>query len=429
MNQLVLLIVAALGFLAFLKKKYVAFLLAASFLAFNGFGFLGRSLERTSLDAYIFMCVSILFYQLITQRRGVKHVIGTSIIYLLVWISIRAFFSVLLGEEGFVYSIKVLRTDFFLVSFFVFAQIKDKDILMFLKYLNIIFIVVGTFFLINVMQWLITGRSSIQGQMGYNTVLGLAAPMLIYHFLMYRTNKTTFAQFLLVLLYILFVASSFSRGIIIAVAVAIAFYFVFILKTRRAVFFVVVLIPLFLFLFSFIDRNKSERVSEMTTLEEIQYATSLNSYSDFEFGSFGLRLSMVWERASYLNKHPGNLIFGVGAIHEDSPNNYFNFVVGSHKTIDGIRKKQMIDTTDVAVLSHWFRYGSIWLLLFVHFIFVSFKELKRRRCNMLALCAELILIVACVAGLSNDFFSELPMMFMPLLFLSRAYPRKQETVG
>lgn len=421
MVQFVLLLLALLGVNLFLTKKYVPFLLVATFIVFNGFGLLGPSTERTNLDAYTFMSFAILGIQVLgnsirKNKCEEKKKVGGAIILLLVYISLRTLISVLIGEETALYSLKVVRTDFFWLSFFLFMQIDNVSMQKYLQKLYIIFSVVGVIYVISFLSWIRT--TGDEEMINLNAIITMSAPLLL---LMLFEESTKKYKLLYIVLFSVFLLASFSRGVLLAFGVAIGYYYIIIQKKKHALLSLFLILPLFYLLFSIVDRNKASNVSNMSTMEEIQYASSLDSYQDFQFGSFGLRIAMIWERADYLIEQPGELWWGIGSIHEDSPNNKFSFMVGSYKTIDNNRSRQMIDTDDVAILSHWFRYGTIWLILFVYFLVVSFKECKKHRKRPYVIVAELTLIIACIASFSNDFFSELHFMFLPLLLLSRIY--------
>ena len=420
MGAIVLFLLALIGVFCFFNKKYVAFLLIATFISFNGFSTLGLSTERTNLDAFIIMNLAILAVQLVTSKSSGsykrKSKIGKAIIILLIYTTIRTFIAIVLGEETVAYSIKVLRTDFFRLSFFVFSQIDNTDIKKFFKALLTLAIIVGIFYGISLIEWLASGQTT--KLVNRTAIFALSAPLL---YLLYVEKIVDKNRYILVGVFVVLLMMTFSRGLFMAVGASLVYY-LFIFKRKKNVLLpAIVFLPLFLYLFSVLDKNKATEMSGMSTAEEIQYAMNLSSYDDFQgAASFGNRFAMVWEKSLYLSEHPSSLVWGVGPIHEDSPNNRFQFLVGTYKTIDGVRSKQQIDTDDVAMLSHVFRYGIVWLFLFLYFIVISFKTLKRNREKPFVIAAELMLLTLCLVGFSNDFFSELPMMLMPLILLSRA---------
>lgn len=419
MAQIICFFLSLLGILLFRHKKYVSFLLLATFLVYDGFGLLGQTIGRTGVDAYTYMCIALLFLKIVDKKYviNIKEIdrIGLSILLILAYSAIRSLFSILLAEESLLYSIKVFRTDLFFLSYFLFVEIDNQDIKSFWYVLTKLIIVVGIIYFLSFILWLSSGQA--ESMVNYTVMLALSAPLLS---LLIFDVKDIKYRYLIIGLYIVFLLSTFSRGLLLATGVAMGYYYIFIKKSRKILIPMLLSFSIFYFLFSLVDSNKSENVSKMSTTEEITNALSFDSYDDFQWGSFGLRFAMVWERGDYLIEHPKDLLFGVGSIHEESPNNKFNFMVGSHKTVDEERSRQMIDTTDVAILSHLFRYGIVWLALFLYFLKTSFSELKKRREYPYVITATLTLIVACVASFSNDFFSELPLMFVPLILLSRS---------
>lgn len=425
MAQLVLFVLALLGVFLFLHRKYVPFLLLSTFIAFDGFGLIGDSIGRTGLDAFTLMNISILLIQKYYFKSEVlmcgNDRIACAIKWLLLYILLRTLVSVLLSEESLVYSFKVFRTELFILSYFVFIQIDNQTFYDFFSTLLKVICVVGAIYLISFLLWMSSGLSS--EMFNHTAMLALSAPLLFYAIFDYQNERLKLA---FIIIYSIFLLSTFSRGVLLATGVAFGYYFYKIHNARRVFLPMLLLLPLFYFLFSMVDKSKSENVSEMSTVEEITNALTLDSFDEFEFGSFGLRFAMVWERIDYAIDHPKVILFGIGSVHEDSPNNKFDFMVGSHKMQDGERSVQMIDSNDVAFLSHWFRYGIVWLALFVYYLKVSFSELSKRREYPFIITATLTLIVICVAGFSNDFFSELGMIFVPILLLSRVYQVQPE---
>lgn len=428
MAQLVLFILAFLGIILFLQRKIVPFLLLSTYIAFDGFGTLGDGIGRTGLDAFILMNIGILFIQKYVQKSIVLYDednrIARAVILILIYLLIRTFASVMLSEETLVYSFKVFRAELFILSYFVFIQIGNADFKKYFSYLLKIICVIGGVYLFSFLLWMSSGQSS--EMFNHTAMLALSAPLLFYVFFDGYDERH---RILCIVIYSIFLLSTFSRGLLLATGVAFGYFIFRIRKLNKAILPIIVLLPFFYFLFSIVDRSKSENVSELSTAEEISNALTLDSFDEFEFGSFGLRFAMVWERIDYAMDKPKVIIFGIGSIHEDSPNNHLDFMVGSHKQQDGIRSMQMIDSNDVAILSHWFRYGIVWLALFVYFLKVCFSEMKKRRETPFVITATLTLIVICVAGFSNDYFSELPMMFVPLLLLSRIYQVPLEEIS
>lgn len=418
MAQLVLFLLAFLGVFLFLFRKYVPFLLVSTFIAFDGFGVIGDNIGRTGLDAFTLMTIGILAIQKYYLKAEIlnngNNRIARAIKWLLLYILLRTIVSILLSEESLVYSFKVFRTELFILSYFVFIQIDNQNFYNFFSNLLEIICVVGAIYLISFLFWLNSGLSS--EMINYTAMLALSAPLLFFAIFDFQDERFKLAY---IIMYSVFLLSTFSRGVLLATGVAFGYYFYKIRNAKRVFLPMLLLLPLFYLLFSVVDKSKSENVSDLSTVEEISNALTLDSYDEFEFGSFGLRFALVWERIDYAIENPKVILFGIGSIHEDSPNNKFDFMVGSHKTQNGERSVQMIDSNDVAFLSHWFRYGIVWLFLFVYFLKVSFSELNKRLEYPFVITATLTLVVICVASFSNDFFSELAMIFVPLLLLSR----------
>ncbi len=407
-------ILAIIGCLQFLSGKHVGFLIILVLLAFDFFGIFGTN--DYSTDAMVIMNLFILGKQVITGKHPFtikRDPVGKSILLLLLWVIIRYVASTLLQEETAMYGLKVLRNDFFIVSYFVLRQINFESYSKFFKVLIPITIVLGFVGLI---------YSIINGFDGFvyerKTIIALSMPLLFA-----LVTKDILPRFhvLLIALFVVFIAMTLARGIFLATCVSIAFYYLFVKKVSVSVILLVIpVVVVLLFLFSSMENSKSEGGSESIT-QELSEAKDLGSYDSFQGGSFLLRFALTWERGDYLINHPNALIFGVGTIHEDSPNNNFTFGIGSYKTTDDFRSKQMIDTEDVALITHWLRYGSVYLILFFWFLKVSFKKAWQLRDFKYMLPLLMLLISMCISMVSVDFFSRANRFIIALIMLSMTY--------
>lgn len=407
-------LLAFIGYFLFLNGKHVAFLTILVVLTFDFFGAFGAN--DYSADAMVIMIVLIIGSQLLSGKHPLSvkgDSIGRIILILLLWIIIRYVFSIFLNEETPIYGLKVIRHDLFLLSYFVLRQIRIERYSSFFKILIIVTIVVGFVGLVN---------SIINGFDGFvyerKTIITLTLPLL---FALVTKDLSPRFRVPLIVLFVVFIAMTLARGIFLATCLSIAFYYIFVKRISLGT--VLLIVPAALaviFLFSNMESSKSEGGSESIT-QELADARNLGSYDSFSGGSFVLRFAMVWERGDYLLNHPQDLLFGVGAIHEDSNNNKFMFGIGSYKTIDEVRSKQMIDTEDVAFLSHWMRYGIVYLIIFLWFLVLSFKRVWKLKANLYMMPLFMLLISMCISVVSVDFFSRANRFIIALMMLSMTY--------
>lgn len=414
MMAILALLLALVGVVFFLKGWYVGFLVIYTLLTFDFFETLG--VNDYSTDAMVIMVLIILGIETLLGKHPIRlhnDPIAKVIILLLTWYIIRYIGSVILHEETALYGLKVIRHDFFLLSYFVFRQIRIDNFTRYFKFLIPVVIIIG---FIGLVSSFIDGFDGNVFQR--KTIITLAIPLL---FALLTKNLTSHFQIAIIALLFIFIAITLARGIFIAVCVSIAFYYLFIKKISAKYYILLVpLIALFFVVYSSMESSKTESGAGSVS-EELAEVRDLSSYESFSGGSFILRFAMFWERGDYMINHPKELIFGAGTIHEDSPNNKFTFGIGSFKTIDDIRSKQMIDTDDVAILAHWIRYGSIYLILFIYFLKVCFKRSWNFRENRYMAPLVMLLITMCFSMLSVDSFSRANRFCIALMLLSMIF--------
>ena len=99
--------------------------------------------------------------------------------------------------------------------------------------------------------------------------------------------------------------------------------------------------------------------------------------------TFMFRIALCAERVDYILKHPDNLIMGVGAMHEESKNNKFTFMVGTnYKASDGSNYKGQLQTGDTSWGPIIIRYGLCGVIItlgtLIYSICVFFKNKKNK---------------------------------------------------
>lgn len=409
-------IFAIIGFLLFTRGKHLGFLIILVVLAFDFFGLLGMN-GNSSNDALVVMVILILLTQLLAGQHPFstkEDPIGRLIILLLLWFVIRYIISVLLKEETALYGLKVLKNDLFLLSYFVLRQIRVERYTTLFKTLIPVTIVIGIVGLVT---------SILHGFDGFvyerKTLIALTMPLL---FSITTKDLKIPGRIIIITLFLLFIAMTLARGIFLATCASLVLYFYVIKKVSVGKFLLILpLAILFYFIYSNMEESKTDTTGGSDAFKELAEAREMESFDSFEGGSFLLRFAMTWERGDYLFDHPKALLFGVGTIHEDSPNNRFSFGIGSFKTMDEIRSRQMIDTDDVAFLAHWMRYGTVYLILFFVFLFVCYKTLWKLRQYKYMVPLLMLLTSMCISVITVDFFSRAYRFIIALMMLSMTY--------
>lgn len=415
---ILLVIIAIISVASFLNRKYVLFLFSSLLLVYNGFGVLGDGSGYFSIDLMVVSTIIILILQSINGKRVLdvrNDKVGKIIIFILIYEAIRSLCSPLLGEDTLSYSLKVYRRDLIFLFYFLFRQVPFTSYSKFLKLSLPFLMVAGIVFIDSVFTHLLTSNEFF-----YRTaMMGIALPVITSLFWDVKNVKF---RILIILFWILVIFATEARGYFVAIIASLSFYYIFVNRKFKLIIPLVAFVIVSTTALRYMDSHKQSSMESNSLAEELATARSLGSYRDFSVGSFALRVALTFERADYLFDHPQKLLFGVGAIHEDSPNNRFSFYVGSFKTdSDDYRSRQMIDTEDVAFVSHWFRYGCVYLVLIFAFIISVIRRCVRYRNIQLMPTTLVTVLAAVISAVSCDFFSNGQRFFMIILLIGISY--------
>ena len=163
------------------------------------------------------------------------------------------------------------------------------------------------------------------------------------------------------------------RGAIIMIAVMSAVYLLY-YGSKKAIIYLAISVGVYFAVIApmFEYRDESSGTG-MSTFEEIKIVlTNPNDvYSNFETegsGNFLFRVAMVQERIDYLLRNPQYIPFGVGTIHEESPNQKHYFLLGTEN--DNYEYgKGMLHSVDVELVTIICLYGFIGLVLYILFFY------------------------------------------------------------
>ena len=378
-------------------------------------------------DLAIVMVVAAILFDL-SQGKKVFSLKGDSvgkiIVILLIYYLIAVVWTVIQGLETLVDALKVYRRDLFYLYYFVFKTLSVTDLKKLYKPLLVLTVIGGVLYYLQfagicVLTDIDKSTEVAKGGFAkYQNIPMLGIPFMIYFIV--RKEETSFWA---LLFWVGFQIVPMSRGGIIAAVIALTYY-VIVSGRNRAYkhLFVKVLALVLLFspilLFRFIKDN-----DRGTAAQDIKSAYSITDFSDFNYsdgGTFTFRIALALERINYMWENKETIPMGVGVIHEQSPNNVFDFYIGTDFiTSDGEFKRQSIDTEDIAYISHLFRYGVIYLILFIIFIRVAFILLRADiKDNAISAVGFIMFLILVINSLTSDCFSFMRLMFVPLLCMA-----------
>ena len=292
--------------------------------------------------------------------------------------------TMILGAEDFLYGLKVIRIPLTLISFYVLRVIPFKDIKKFLTLGYIILIIQGVLYYLQFIGiHLLAGFNSTSVER-YGLAFALNSPTFLYLYIFYvlaDNDLSSRQKYLLFLFLIGIVLLRYVRAGIFALAISTVLYLVISKKSKETIIIGVImalLSPIILNTLSSKESlgGKSSSGDLQNIIENIGSPTSIDPLA----GSMSFRISMLIERGFYLLDNPQYSLFGVGTIHEDSPNCYkrFDFSIGTRNE----RKqggKCMIESGDITWVPILLRYGFVGTLFHISLFFILFFNSYKRK--------------------------------------------------
>lgn len=401
-------------------RKYTEFIVSSFAICSNVFGILPNPDPLKVTDFFTL----IIFFCFVRDGFKIRNdKIGRILLIIFLYELIIGCISIATGTESLTYSIMVLRFEIYYFIYFIFKRIPYKFIEKSFRILYILTIITGIFYYLQFVG--ITGilqiNTDIDSEAIYNRINNkplLASIMFFYTVFSKRKIKY---RWIMALFFCGMIILSQNRGEIIAtifsVLIAIVFFGYSNLIKKLIVpglLFSILFVPVIAYRFSSQGSVGIGATSEIfTSMDILANNTAMNfgSRNDviYNEGTAVYRALVAKERIDYLSQSTYYTLLGTGTIHEYSKNGRkLNFYYGN------INRGEVtnIDTTDIAFLSHVFRYGLIYLFLYFIFIYFSFKHLWENKKNEFALCCLLVLICKIIQIPSGDYFSGINNMFL-----------------
>lgn len=414
--------------IAFTKGSYKKFIITTFLIASNGIGILPEPLPLKTNDLFFVLCGYTLLYRRKSQQPSNKV---SLLLKIIIWYYIfNCAWTIFLGIETVIYSLMVLRLELYLLIFFVFRSIPFKDVESAFEKIFYLSVIGGIFYYLQFVgvSGILQHNSDIS--MGIYSRLNnipIYTDIMIYYLLI--TNQKIKYKYLYLLFFVSMVILSQNRGQLLTVCLCTIFILFYKRQTKRifavlsisavAVYF---FLPVILYRFSSEGSTGEGIVEEMGTAYEIFIKNRNLNYGEgasviYSEGTGIYRTLLIKEKFDYMFQRPLNLFCGIGSIHEMSQSCIkLPFVMGNLWENGKIKK---IDTSDVAFLSHFVRYGMIYLILFLTFIKASLTSLWSNRNHELFMCCFVFLLDRCLQSFNGDYFTGISFMFIPLLLISQ----------
>lgn len=173
------------------------------------------------------------------------------------------------------------------------------------------------------------------------------------------------------------------------------------------------------------ERSSSGDEAGITEVPVFEYLESGDYRGLAQQNTFMFRIALTAERFEYLIDHPESTLFGVGAMHEETAQKKFDFIVGTAGTLNGRPIKGQLNSIDVTWGPLLIRYGIMGLILHLFIIFWMVIKFYKKRENPIMMLGFLTYISALAQSFSSGgtFFL---FGIMTMMFFLIAYDKKIE---
>lgn len=411
----------------YIRKKYSLFIWGLTLLLTNIYYFVPSSpiFNYLATAVVLIICtLELLFYNHnFLYRKNDK--IGNVILLLLLLFLLNCIITIILKRETTISALKVLYNSLFFFSYFIFRKLDLKHWNASLKYILPCSIIGGIFYYLQFFGIHILSGIVNEGEFGQVTHRYMNYPAFTYLFLFYYVFANVKYKYILLFFFIPFIVLPMSRGSMLGFVITVFIFLYLKGKLTRSLF--KIAIPIFFAILIFLPVIKERFVGKNNKVsfgDEITNILTWKSYTDYngsESDTYAFRIALMWERFDYMFKHPLTILLGNGSVYENSKacTSLFDFYIGSWSVDkDGNDFIRQIESTDVAFITHFFRYGILYIVLMVLYLKFCFKRFNAIQ-NIWADVALLFLlfsIIKCTA--SSPFYDFAIHRMFPLLLFS-----------
>lgn len=381
---MVLLLIYLLSYIFYYSNKKAEFLLCIIALTCSGFGFLSsQELPFKISDLIIIEVVYITINERLKDRKyfnSKNDVFGKIFIAILLYYLFEFIRTIVFKIETPSFAFKVVRYITVLFFYFYLRKLSYSTFEKLFHFILICNVVQGIFFYLQLVgvQDILSGRIDEAERVGqitrYANYPGFSLFFTIYYVIKEKGN-IFFRLFMIVFFAVMPVIGQ-TRSAIISPAIAIIAYFIIKRKIKYsiyialgAIFFQLVVNPMF----EYRDRHREKStVDEIITIINNPTEAYDTYTSERNAGTFAFRIAMLVERVNYLADNPKYIPFGTGCIHEESPNNKFNFKIGTRNE-RALRGYSMTDGSDISWARILLLFGTIGTFLFILLLYKWFR--------------------------------------------------------
>lgn len=337
------------------------------------------------------------------------------------YITIEFIRTIVSKEEFFSLALANYRTYIPFFSFWLVQELKEREVRRLFKQITVITVLSTVLYdLQPLLHIKIFHHANIE-ESRYRNI-----PYLAYFFMLLATVRLDLIRWktvVLVLVFLIAVALSQHRAVIMAYVFCIGLY---LLMTKKGGKFIQYgMIGLVVLMFageSIINRFEGE-TGGSSTMDDIKAVINMDYesavYGEFENenGTLSFRVLLLMERVDYMLNNPRYTVFGIGTRHEDSPKTQrqFDFILGSYRqSIDAIGQTS---SGDLAWVNPLMRFGFFGIALFLCLSWFIVRFLyKNRKISDVAMTAFLFYLFLILTSFKNDhLYGNMQLFFVYLL--------------
>ena len=219
--------------------------------------------------------------------------------------------------------------------------------------------------------------------------------------LLFYVKKPHWRWVIMALIFALMLISQ-NRTPLIALFLQIGLFVLFAKRVKHKISVLIVALCAFPFLNSLLDSRSSDENSIFDT-SVLTYLNDGNYVGLARQNTFMFRIALIAERADYLIEHPSLTLQGVGAMHEDTAQKKYNFLVGTGG-YDEVKHSDVVsqlDSIDVVWGPILIRYGFLGLALHLSIVIWMITAFYKKRSNPIMMLGFLTYVAAIAQSFSS----------------------------
>jgi len=398
-------ILLCIAVIKYMQKQYLYPVVIFAFFVTNGFiisfGGLSPRVRHVDFALLQMLILSLIMFMKNPSFFNLKRDFTGKIILVYTLFFLFEFIrTVIKGFDTFSYALLDIRFWFIPFSYFIFRVI---DPISFYKAGKVIFIftvISSIFYIVQYLTHIELINTYIGGGAQYRMQI---TPAFLEFFILYmlfsKRKAISKYKFIFIPLFLIVLYLSQNRTPVITIALLV-FLFLAIKRNSKNIIIAIVGCIIVFPIFSTMFEARSVGQTSLFNKDAIKMVNAMDYKNLKEGNTFFFRIAILLERAEYLIDHPDKALLGVGAIHEDSPRNKFNFITGTLNS-DGSGRSQL-HSIDIMWCSPLIQYGFLGVSLIIFIITYCIKLFYKSRNDYLQMITFLIFVGFFIQSFSSN---------------------------